>query len=765
MPQTPTTTLMRLAAGRADRLAQQIELPERVGRRVDIPAWVPDQVTARLTAAGVDRLWAHQVSAAELLRAGNHVLLATGVASGKSLAYQLPIAEAAARGGTALYLSPTKALARDQLGRLAALAGPGLVAAVIDGDTGREERDWARRHASVIVATPDVLHHTLLPQHARWAHLWRSLSVVVIDEAHTYRGLFGSHVAIVTRRLRRIAAHYGASPVFALASATAAAPAAFAADLTGLSVEIVDDDTSGHGPVDVGLWLPAPTSSADVTPPLRRSATAEAADLLVRLVTEGVRTVVFVRSRAGAEQVALDAKRALRENWGGLADTVAAYRAGYLADDRRELESRLHDGRLLGLAATSALELGIDVSGLDAVVIAGFPGSIASLRQQAGRAGRDGQRATVIVVARDEPLDAYLVAHPERLWGDPVEATVLDPDNLRVLTPHLAAAAAELPLVDADELLFGPGFQHAVDALVDAGLVRRRPTGVHWTQQGRPAGLVDLRGAGAQVRIVEAGTGTLLGDVDDRRAPATVHPGAVYVHQGVTYLVEDADWEEHVAFVRSADVDYITQARTHVEITFGDSVDDQASLGAELSYGPLLVASQVTSFRRLRHGEILDEIPVETPRRELDTHGVRLTADVSLMSAARLEAGDRDGAAHALEHALVALLPLFATSDPGDVAGSSFALHPDTGELTIVVHDTAEGGAGFARRAFEAGVHWLAAARDLLAGCDCETGCPRCAISGRCARANEPLDVSAAVRLADALLAGLSTVVASTEAG
>ena len=493
----------RLSAvpGREDRLTHLEVLPARAAVEAAWPIWVPDDVRAAFEARGVRTPWRHQVEAAEAAHAGRHVVMATGTASGKSLGYQLPTltdiraarGPRGQRGAATLYLSPTKALAQDQLAGLEAL-GLDLRVATHDGDSPREQRDWTRDHAEYVLTNPDMLHRSLLPAHYRWAQFLGSLRYVVVDECHHYRGVFGAHVAQVLRRLRRVCAAYGAHPTFVLASATVAEPEVHAHRLTGLDFVPVVDDGSPRGQVAVALWEPPFTSrTGEHGAPVRRAASSETADLLADLVVEGVRTLAFIRSRRGAEQVALTAAELLAEVDPALAGQVAAYRGGYLPEERRAIERALRSGELMGLAATNALELGIDISGLDAVVMAGFPGTRAALWQQIGRAGRGHGDALGVLVARDDPLDTYLVTHPESLFGRPVEATVIDPCNEHVLAPHLCAAAQELPLTDDDLELFGPTTRGLLDRLVEEGRLRRRPRGWFWTERHRAADLTDIR--------------------------------------------------------------------------------------------------------------------------------------------------------------------------------------------------------------------------------------------------------------------------------
>jgi DEAD/DEAH box helicase domain-containing protein len=760
-----TSVLERLAAvpGREGRLVHLEVLPERPAVTAPWPSWADPAVVAAYSASGVTSLWQHQAAAADAAHAGQHVVVATGTASGKSLAYHLPAltrclssrSARGARGATVLYLAPTKALAQDQLAGLAAL-GLDLRVTTHDGDSGRDQRQWAREHAEYVLTNPDMLHHSLLPGHERWRSFFASLAYVVVDECHHYRGVFGAHVAQVLRRLRRVCALYGASPTFVLASATVASPADHASRLTGLDVLPVTGDGSPRGEVSLGLWQPAITSFAGENgAPLRRAASSEAADLLADLVCADVRTLAFIRSRRGAEQVALTAASLVSEVSPALASRVAAYRGGYLPEERRELERALRSGELVGLAATNALELGIDVSGLDAVLLAGFPGTRAAFWQQVGRAGRTGGAALGVFVARDDPLDTYLVTHPEALLGQPVEETVFDPANPYVLGPHLCAAAAEQPLTEDDLPLFGPTARGVVEQLVRAGLLRARRTGWFWTDGRRASDLADIRSAGGPpVSLVEAETGRVVGTVDAGSAHSTAHAGAVYVHRGETYLVSSLSLDEHVAVLARAEPAYSTTARETTDIAI---VAEQASSSwgsCRLSVGSVDVTHQVVSFllRRQPSGEVIGEEPLDLPPRTLRTTAVWWTVPPAALAEAGLDAADLPGAAHAAEHCSIGLLPLFATCDRWDIGGVSTAHHPDTGQLTVFVYDGHPGGAGFAERGYAAARAWLTATRETIEACECFEGCPSCVQSPKCGNGNNPLDKAGALRLLDVLL-------------
>jgi DEAD/DEAH box helicase domain-containing protein len=766
----PAEALTRLSSGRrTERLVHVHEVPARREQVAPWPEWVAPEVHSAFSTSGITELWSHQREAADGAHDGNHVVISTGTASGKSLGYLIPVLSdvidgataSSGRGVTALYLSPTKALAADQLARLTALAIPGLRAATYDGDTPPDERRWVRDHCQYVLTNPDLLHHSLLPGHARWAPFLRSLQYVVIDECHVYRGIFGSHLAALLRRLRRVAAHYGAFPTFILASATVADPESQASALIGMPVRPVTLDGSPRESMTFGLWEPGLVlggGGSDVDKldaPHRRSAVAETADLLADLVVDGVQTVAFGRSRAGVEAVAASARRSLSGVDPALGPTVAAYRGGYLPEERRELEGRLRSGALRGLAATNALELGIDVSGLDAVLMAGWPGTCASLWQQAGRAGRNGSPSLAVLIAGDDPLDTYLVHHPEALFDRPVEAAVLDPQNPYVLAPHLAAAAAELPLTTADELVFGPTMVGLLEVLVARGLLRRRPGGWYWTRPERATDHVWLRGTGETVRIVERSTGRVLGTVDGSAAHSSVHTGAVYLHQGQPFVVAHFDVEDSAAIVVAGDPGWSTRARSVSAFDIGHVEQSQAWGPVELCFGSVDVRSQVTSFlRMLPDGEVLGEHPLDLPERSLHTKAVWWTMTEEMLDESGIPASSIPGAAHAAEHAAIGMLPLVATSDRWDIGGVSTALHPDTGRPTILVYDGHPGGAGFAERGFRAARIWLTATRDAILACECVNGCPSCVQSPKCGNGNEPLDKEGAISLLTAVLAG-----------
>lgn len=763
----PRRRLAALEGAGSGQVVHVRDLPERTAEHADLPDWLAPPVEAAVRGLGLGRLWTHQRLAAELAHDGQHCVLATGTASGKSLGYQLPVLSAvvddsvrAGRSATALYLAPTKALAADQLAALERLAVPSVRAATYDGDTATDERRWVREHANIVLTNPDLLHHSLLPQHERWATFLRGLQYVIVDECHAYRGLFGAHVAAVLRRLRRVAARYRAEPTFVLASATVAEAQTHAERLTGLTVRAITEDGSPRAATTFALWEPGEARVARHDGPThgglesgRRSAVAEAADLMTRLVGDGVQTLTFARSRVGVEVVADMVRERLRVEAPHVVDQVAAYRGGYLPEERRVLERRLREGDLRGLAATNALELGIDVSGLDAVLLAGWPGTTASLWQQAGRAGRRGEPALVVFVADDDPLDSYLVRHPDTLFGRPTEASVLDVENPYVLGPHLAAAAAELPLTEEDAHWFGPSLPMLADALVARGALRKRPKGWFWARADRPADHMSLRGgADAPISIVENRTGRVLGTVDRTRSHRATHTGAVYVHQGRTYVVSELNLDHDTAHVTEGDPGWSTMAQSvsAFDILQAEHTVDWGPV--RLSHGVIDVREQVTSFlRRLPSGDVIGRHPLELPEQSLRTRGVWWTVPPELLDTIPPES--LPGALHAAEHASIGMLGLVAPSDRWDIGGVSTALHPDTDLPTVVVYDGYPGGAGFTERAYHLARRWLTVTRDAIRGCPCATGCPACVQSPKCGNGNEPLDKAGATALLDVLLA------------
>ncbi|HEX5881320.1 MAG TPA: DEAD/DEAH box helicase [Actinomycetota bacterium] len=733
-----------------DRLVHVETLPARDPEASPF-AGLPDPIPDRLRLLGIDGLYPHQRRGLELLEEGRNVIVATGTASGKTLVYDLAFARAALADprSTALFLFPTKALARDQLRQIRDLRLPQIRAAVYDGDTPSSERPLIRRTANLILSNPDMVHAGILPGHARWADFFLRLSLVVVDEAHVCRGVFGSHVSMVLRRLRRIVAHYGGDPRFVMASATVGNPAELAERLAGVPFEAVDEDRSPRGEKLFCLWNPP---LLDDETGARGSAITEGALLLSRLVEDDVRAIAFARSRRAAEILADATRRSLDP---ALAGRVKAYRAGYLPEERRALERALAEGDLLAVASTSALELGIDVGSLDAAILTGYPGTRASMWQQAGRAGRRSESSLAVLVAQDDPLDQYLVSHPEDLFRKPPEAAVIDPTNPYVVGPHLRCAAREQPLVDEEIAFFGDaGAEVASTLLADGALVDRRGR-LHAPAGDAPHADVDIRSASGRLfLIVEADTGTLLGTVDESRAFLQIHPGAIYLHQGEQFEVVELDLARSVALVRPSDADWYTQSRDITDIEVLRALTESKVGETPMLFGDVRVTDQVVGFVRKLHmtGETLETVPLQLPPQSLETRAVWWAVPDQVIARARVAPADLPGAAHAAEHAAIGLLPLVATCDRWDIGGVSTALHPDTGSCAIFIYDGYPGGAGITERGFGAAERWLGATLEAIRVCPCQSGCPSCVQSPKCGNGNEPLDKNGAAALLEEML-------------
>lgn len=826
------------------RLAHRRVLPAQPPRSGQWPSWIPQSLRAHLISGGIATLWEHQIFAADAAHADSHLILTSGTGSGKSLPIWLTVlaaqlealATAQANPGsisayrrrpTALYLAPTKALAADQLGKLRALLGAtstespsaggalrdGLTAFVCDGDTPREEKDLARAAADTILSNPDFVHYSMLPNHERYARFLAGLRWIIIDELHVYRGLFGAHVAMVLRRLRRLARHHGADPRVLAMSATVADPARALARLAGISPNAItevgqdtsprgektillcrqtplatDSDTDHNtshdaaapaepeGPVEpaaegatgpIGLAEPAASSDEESTQwdneeeAVHTSTLREAARMTALAVTGGARTLTFIRSRAGTEALAEIANSYLETTSEA---RIRAYRGGYLPEERRALEADISAGRIGGLASTSALELGVDISGLDATISCGWPGTRASFFQQIGRAGRAGKAGTAVLLAQDNPLDAYLIDHPEAIFEQVWESPTFDPTNPFVRGPHLCAAAKEVPLTEADFPLFGLRDDAVLREFEKSGLLVRRPSGWYWpvNRRERPTELASLRGSGfAQILIVEQDSGTVLGTVDHGRADASLHPGAIYLHQGKTFQVEDLG-EEVAAVVPIDNPNWRTRAISERTVTLTGS-ENQLTFRAGASVitvrrGPVEVISQVTGYTTIMipTGISLGVTELEMPVRTLPTAGTWWTYNEAAIAAAGVDPDELPGALHAAEHAAIGLLPLFATCDRWDIGGLSTRIHPQTGLATIIIHDALPGGADNARRGFEALGPWLSATARHVRECPCERGCPRCIHSPKCGSNNEPLSKAGAIALLEHTVAVFS---------
>jgi DEAD/DEAH box helicase domain-containing protein len=737
----------------ADSLVHVEHLPARDPKPLPFPDDLPEVLVSRLSLLGVEGLFEHQRVGLEAVRDGRNVMLATGTASGKSLVYQIATAESAlvTPKATALFLFPTKALARDQLRAMRALKLPQVRAAVYDGDTPQAERPLIRRNANLVLTNPDMLHLALLADHARWADFMLRLSVVVVDEAHVLRGVFGSHVAMTLRRLRRLIAHHGGNPRWCLASATIGNPGELAERLTGLDVDVIEADAAPRGRKLFAMWNPP---IIDDETGARRSALAEAATVMTKLVDDGARTIGFTRSRRAAELLAEFTRRGVSDAQSR--DRIRAYRAGYLAEDRRRIEQELADGELVAVAATNALELGFDLGSLDAAVLTGYPGTRASMWQQAGRAGRRSDESLAVLVAQDDPLDQYLAQHPDELFERPSEAAVIDPTNPYVLEPHLRCAAREFPLGDDEAVrFFGSHAPPALEHLVEQELVKHRKERWHDIGTTPPHRDLDIRAGGGNVyRIVQEDTGQVIGTADEHRAYGTLHPGAIYLHQGEQFLVRALDHVRSVALVEEADPDYYTQARDITDIVIVSLIDQRPLGDAELCFGDVEVTNQVVGFVRklVSTNELIGQEQLALPPVTLRTRAVWWTLPGRLIDRAGVAMPDLAGGIHGAEHCAIGLLPLVATCDRWDIGGVSTPLHPDTGLTTIFVYDGYPGGAGISERGYHAAERWLRATAERLRDCPCRDGCPSCVVSPKCGNGNEPLDKRAAESLTRTML-------------
>ncbi len=752
----PWTSLLQ--TGRDDeRLVREAFEGPRPAELRPVPAELHPAVRAALAGRGLTELYGHQE---EALRAAwqGPTIVTTGTASGKSLCFQLPTLDVLCRDAKAraLYLYPTKALAQDQARSLNAFGLTKQVRpAIYDGDTRKEDRAQVRRRANLVLTNPDMLHMGILPHHRQWADLLANLAVVVVDEAHVYRGVFGSHVANVLRRLRRIANAYGTEPRFLLASATVANPVELAERLTGLApVALVDEDGSPGASRKIAMWNPPVTDEVLQT---RRPATSEAGELLADLVRSGARTICFIRSRKGAEVVARAAQNHLRGTGDDdLAARVAAYRAGYTTQQRHELERQLTSGELLAVVTTSALELGIDIGALDASIVVTFPGTVASLKQMWGRAGRRG-RGLAVYVAGEDALDQFFCRHPDEFLDRPVEAAILDHESEEIHTQHLLCAAHEGPLdprTDVETL--GPGLEAHCRRLVAAGeLVERRGTFTLRRPEDYPAGRVSLRSGSMELTsIVDVASGEVLGTTEGSRSHSTVHDGAVYLHMGRQYEVRELDLERSRALVTPFSGDWYTQPKretlTHVE----ELLDRRETLGVTLSYGVVTVTEQVLGYQRKRvtDNEELGMEALDLPPTAFTTKGLWYEVGPELL----WEGFPLDvllGTLHATEHAQIAVLPLIAMCDRWDIGGLSTNLHPQTGGATIFIHEGHPGGVGITRIGFDQFERLAADAHRLITECPCRSGCPSCVQSPKCGNLNEPLAKDGSAELLGRMLA------------
>jgi DEAD/DEAH box helicase domain-containing protein len=753
--------LRHLAAqpGYGGQMVHVEHIPRRQARSAPLRHPLPEALQDCLSEHGLFPLYSHQAEAINFAREGKNVMVATSSASGKTLCYNAPVMEAILTEprSCALYLFPTKALAQDQLRSLNELFCPALFRAgevtTFDGDTPQIERADIRKRARVVLTNPDMLHLGILPNHQQWSRLLRRLKYVVIDEAHTYRGVFGSHVAGVMRRLRRICQYYGSNPQFICCSATIANPGEHARELAGLPFEVVAQDGSPHGGKDFVFWNPP---LIDQARSVRRSANGEASNLFAELVSRDIRTLTFVRTRQLTEVIYNYTKRKLAEIGSGLAKKIKPYRAGYLPRERRQIERELFSGQLTGVVATTALELGIDIGDLEATVLTGYPGSIASTWQQAGRSGRSKEKALSFLIGLDNPLDQYFMRHPDFLFGKNFENALVNPDNPYILRAHLLCAAWEFPLTNSDEEFFGPALLQEIPALAEQGLLRERrgrwyvsPSIIY------PAQGVNIRStSGENFAIMDISTASLLETIESSVALFQIFPGAIYLHQGESYLVESLDLAARTAHARPVTVNYYTQDKEITDLHIIKVMAEKSCGGIKVYLGEVEVTTTVVGFKKLAHftEEVIGEEPLDLPPQHFPT--VALWFDMPPGMAARLATDQLDfaGGLHATEHAAIAILPLFALCDRNDIGGVSTPLHPDTGKPQVFIYDAYPGGIGIAEKGFDLVEELWQTTLSAIKECPCEEGCPSCIQSPKCGNNNKPLDKKAAQVLLEGLL-------------
>ena len=736
-----------IESGRSEQVVYEGRLAARAAERVPVPEHLHPALLEALERSGVDQLYTHQADAlASALE--QDTIVTTGTASGKSLAFNLPVLDTLARDrrARAFYLYPTKALAQDQARALTGLKAPFLRHAIYDGDTPQSERRAIRARSNLILTNPDMLNVGVLPHHRQWGDVLANLAWIVVDEAHVYRGVFGSHVANVLRRLRRLARAYGTEPRFVLASATIANPDELAGRLTGKPCRLVDRDGAPRAERKIAMWNPPLTDEATGK---RVSVLSEAAGVLAQLVEDGVRTICFMRSRRGVELVQNFTRLRLEDNGrADLAERIAPYRAGYTPTQRREIERRLMDGDLLAVVATNALELGIDVGELEASICITYPGTVASLRQMWGRAGRR-QAGLAMYMAGEDALDQFFCRHPEDFLARPIESAILEHENESIHLPHLVAAAYELPLSAEDAEILGPRWEAYAQTLVRIGQLREKdgrylPRGAEF-----PAGRISLRSASVDAfAVVEEQRGEVIGTVEAERAHSTIHPGAVYMHLGQSYEVEELDLRGRSALVRAFSGDWYTQPKKETE-TFIEEVQRQRMIGTvELNFGMVSVSEEVVAFqkKRVSDHEVLDLLPVELPMQRFVTQALWYVIPEGLL-AEDFPLEVLQGSLHAAEHAQIAVLPLIAMCDRWDIGGLSTAYHHQTGRSTIFIYDGHPGGVGITRAGYEAFERLCDDALLLISECPCKSGCPSCVQSPKCGNLNEPLNKNGSIEL------------------
>ncbi len=738
---------------------QSIPARDAIFNKLDEPVYPALQ--ARLESLNLSSLYSHQARAVNAVRRGKNVMVATASASGKTLCYNVAVLEVILHdhSSQALYIFPTKALAQDQIRSLKELACPDIISpvacATFDGDTPQSERAAVRRKAKIIITNPDMLHIGILPNHKAWSRLFRNLKYVVIDEAHIYRGVFGSHLANILRRLHRICASYGSTPQFICCSATIANPKEHVEKLVGRPFEVIDEDGSPHGSKSFVFWNPP---LIDETGTTRHSSNSEATFLFTELVKNNIRSLVFTRTRKLTELLYVYSREQLGSSLGRL---IKPYRAGYLPEDRRQIEQELFNGSLIGVVATTALELGIDIGDLEATVLVGYPGSISSAWQQAGRSGRGSGASLSFLIAQNNPLDQYFMNHPGLFFQKKFEHALINPDNVNILKPHLLCAAWEQPLSDDDGTFFGVDFGKAITELEAEGKLRRGGGKLYLSPRiAHPARDISIRStSGENYAVIDASSGyELMETVESSVAFFQIHPGAIYLHQGDSYLVEKLDIQNHIAIVKPTDLPYYTQTKEIIDIKILTTDREKTRLGMKVCFGSVEVTNNVVGFKKKAQftEELIGEEPLDLPPIRFLTQALWFELPESSIEQIAEAGLDFAGGLHAAEHAAIAMLPLFALCDRNDIGGVSTPLHADTGKAQIFIYDAYPGGIGIAEKGFEIIKDLWSATLEAIKECPCQEGCPSCIQSPKCGNNNEPLDKKAAMVLLQGLLLGWS---------
>ncbi|MDP3181892.1 MAG: DEAD/DEAH box helicase [Desulfobaccales bacterium] len=738
---------LKESADYRDILSHYHYLPEKpVEYYAEDPGLVPP-LAAALKCLGISRLYRHQGEALKAIRAGKHLLVATPTASGKTLIYNLPVMEALLKDpqAHALYLFPLKALEQDQLKALkeldGALPSPFLNAAIYDGDTPPAQRQALRaKPPQVLISNPDMLHLGLLPYHASWASFFARLKFVVVDEVHTYRGIFGSHMAQVLRRLRRICAYYGSRPQFLLSSATIAKAEDFIQKLTGLEVEIITESGAPQSGRHF-LFLNPPGGAATV-----------AAQIFAQAISKGLATICFTQARKLTELIHLWAQRLVPS----LRRYISSYRAGFLPEERREIEQRLAGGQMRGVISTSALEMGIDIGGLDVCILVGYPGTMVTTWQRAGRVGRQGRDSLIVLVAQPDALDQYFIKYPEQFFGRPMETAVVDPDNPFVVKAHLPCAAQELPLkADNEEFFDLKAHAPELEELAQGRHLLMSAAGDTWFARSRyPQKEVNIRGLGESFAIFQEGKKRPLGSIDGHRALRECHPGAVYLHKAQTWGVERLDLLRRNVWVQPIEPNYFTRIQTDKETEILEVLDSRRVAQFKAYTGRIKVTEHILAYekRRLPGQELLGMVSLDLPPQVFETVGMWLEIPDAVKAAVYQNGGHFMGGIHALEHTLISMFPLFALADRYDIGGIAHPTHPQVGRAALFIYDGYPGGVGLAARAYEILEDLLKRTQELIAACPCEDGCPSCIHSPKCGSGNKPLDKEAALKIAELLL-------------